>query len=70
MFSNALLFAASVSRSFFTPGMVTSTVSLYAAMCMAVGYVSLLLWLLFTSSFGFSTFCSSVSLPPLSTCAR
>ena len=36
-------------------------------MCMAVGKVSLLLWLLLTSSFGFSTFSVSVSDPPFST---
>src|SRR6476620_7182249 len=49
-------------------GSVRSFRILYAAMCIAVGKVSLLDWDLFTSSLGWRIFSLSVSFPPLSKC--
>ena len=58
-----------MSRSFSTPGMVTSTTALYAAMCIPVGKVSLEDCDLFTSSFAFTTGSPSPILNPARTCA-
>mmetsp|Transcript_11124 Transcript_11124/g.23867 ORF Transcript_11124/g.23867 Transcript_11124/m.23867 type:complete len:330 (-) Transcript_11124:314-1303(-) len=70
MEANSLDLLARVSRSLRIPGRVVSTVRLYAAMCIAVGKVSFEDWLLFTSSFGCSTFLASERAPPEMTCAR
>ena len=46
-------------------GIRLSSMAMTAAMCMAVGKVSLLLWDMFTWSLGCSSFSPAISLPRL-----
>ncbi len=67
--ANSFALASSVSRSFRTAGTSRKRICSTAAMCMAVGKVSLEDWLLFTSSLGW-TGVFEPSVPPRISIAR
>ena len=64
--ANSLAFRSSVSRSVRTAGISRRRISATAAMCMAVGKVSLEDWLRLTSSFGWIGFFEPSSPPRIS----